>query len=111
MSEKTSLPRRRFLTTLIAGAAAVPLLRFGTAHAADLPHLSPSDPQAKNFGYVEDASKIDPKKEPTFKKGSHCGNCQLYQGDRKAAYGPCAIFPGKAVKTTGWCRSYVPMSA
>lgn len=108
MKNTPSLPRRRFLTTLVAGAAAIPLLRIGAASAQDMPHLSPNDPQAKTFGYVEDANKVKPSEESVYKKGSHCAVCQLYQGDRKAAWGPCAIFPGKLVKTTGWCRSFVP---
>ncbi|MDE2149134.1 MAG: high-potential iron-sulfur protein [Gammaproteobacteria bacterium] len=110
MKVTPSLPRRRFLTTLVAGAAAIPLMRIGAASAGDLPHLSPSDAQAKTFGYVDEASTIDQTKETAYKAGSRCASCQLYQGDRKAAWGPCAIFPGKAVKTTGWCRSYVPVS-
>lgn len=114
MSDKTSMNRRRFLTTLAASAAALPLLSVGTAAIAKstkLPHLTLSDPTAKALHYTEDASSINPKKEPAYHKGAKCANCQLYQGDRKAAWGPCAVFPGKAVKTTGWCTSHVDMTS
>lgn len=108
MDSKTSLPRRRFLAGLAAGAAAIPLMRLNIAHA-DAPHLSPSDPQASALNYVEDASKVDASKAPSYKKGDRCDTCALYQGDRKAAWGPCAVFPGHDVAAAGWCSSFAPM--
>lgn len=101
------MQRRRFLTTLACGAAAIPLAQLlaGQARAADLPHVTADDATAKAVGYVPDASKLDAKKEPTFKAGSACGGCALYQGG-KEAFGGCALFPGKAVAAKGWCRSF-----
>ena len=108
MDPKTSLPRRRFLAGLAAGAAAIPLMRLNTARA-DQPHLSPTDPQASALHYTEDASKVDASKEASYKKGDKCDNCALYQGDRSAKWGPCAVFPGHDVAAAGWCTSYAPM--
>lgn len=101
--------RRQFLATVAAGAAVLPLSRLvvGDAQAADLPHVTMDDPTAKAVGYVEDAGKIDAKKETMFKAGSHCAVCALYSG-AATGYGPCAIFPGKAVSAKGWCRSFTP---
>lgn len=99
--------RRRFLGGVVATAALIPLASLAVAEAADLPHLSPGAPTAKALDYVEDATT---SKSATYKKGHECANCALYQGDRKAAWGPCAVFPGKDVDAKGWCTSYVPMS-
>lgn len=108
MSREVNLPRRRFLSTMAAGVAAIPLASLLTrnAEAADLPHVDPKDATATAIGYVDDAAKIDAKKETLFKAGSHCGSCALFQGGT-AEFGPCPIFPGKAVHSKGWCRSYV----
>lgn len=111
MSERINEQRRRLLSSLAMAAAALPLLRVGTAQAASLPHLTLDDPTAKALHYTENASQLDPKTQPAYKPGADCANCQLYQGDRKAAWGPCAVFPGKDVKASGWCSSHVDMSS
>ena len=100
--------RRKFLLA----AVAVPLstVLVGVARAQQgtaLAHLSPSDPQAKGLGYVENAKSIDPKSEATYKPGAHCATCQQYKGAAGDAWGPCNIFPGKAVNSNGWCRVWV----
>ncbi len=98
--------RRRFLVLAATGTAGM-VLCTGAGAAADLPHLSPDDPTAKALGYVEDAAKINPAAEATFKKGSACASCALYQADKaKGGYGPCGAFAGKAVNAKGWCRAY-----
>jgi hypothetical protein len=106
------MQRRRFLATLAASAAAIPLARLAVsdAQAADLPAVTADDAMAKAVGYVTDSSKLDAKKEATYKAGSACGSCALFQGGKGAASGPCPIFPGKAVSAKGWCRSYTQMS-
>lgn len=100
--------RRDFLRNLALGAAALPLIRSADVFAADaLPHLAESDPTAKALGYTESTAKIDPAKEPTYKKGSKCSGCTLYQGTAEQKnYAPCGAFPGKAVNGDGWCRAY-----
>ncbi|WP_049621442.1 high-potential iron-sulfur protein [Frateuria defendens] len=104
--EKDLASRRRFLKAA-AGTAAVAVVagslpRF--ARAADLPHVSESDPTAKALGYVEDAGKSgNPKRKP----GDVCSNCQFYSAG-SGGYGPCQLFPGKSVNAKGWCVSHTP---
>ncbi|HEX7338909.1 MAG TPA: high-potential iron-sulfur protein [Rhodanobacteraceae bacterium] len=99
--------RRHFLK-LAAGTAAVAAVA-GTgvfarqAHAAGLPPLSVSDPQAKALHYTEDAAKSTDSKHV---KGDDCSNCMFYKGASGAARGPCQIFPGKSVNAKGWCVSH-----
>jgi hypothetical protein len=99
--------RRRFFVGAGAalGAAAIVGALPRTALAADLPHLSPSDPTATALNYTEDASKVDKAKAPTFVAGSACANCNFYQG-AAAPWGACALFPGKDVSAKGWCAGY-----
>lgn len=104
------LNRRQLLTYVALGSAALPLWGLAPAEAADLPHLTVDDPTAKAMGYVEDAAKAA-KIESTFKAGSHCANCQLFQAAQaKGGYAPCPLFPGKQVSQNGWCRSWVAKS-
>jgi hypothetical protein len=105
-------PRRSFIALAGAtGAAALigirPALTFAQG-GAQLPHLSESDPTAKALGYVEDASKVDKTKFPTYKPGARCATCNFFQGKAGDEYGPCQIFPGKAVAAKGWCASHSP---
>jgi high potential iron-sulfur protein len=90
---------------LLLGAAAA--VRPGDAHAADLPHLDPSDPTAKALNYTEDAKKVAPAAAAMYKAGSLCSNCMQYQGKAGEPYGPCSIFAGKQVNANGWCQVYV----
>lgn len=102
--------RRRFLSIAAKSAVLIPMAGLGMARmavAADLPHLSLTDPTAKALDYVEVATQ---SKNAAYKSGQACDNCALYQGDRKADWGPCAVFPGKDVSSKGWCTSYVKMS-
>lgn len=99
--------RRRFLKIAVAGAAAAPMVgmllpRLG--FAADLPHLSPTDPTAAALHYTEDATTA--AANPTYKAGSECANCQFYSGAAADQYGPCQLFAGKAVHSKGWCASW-----
>jgi hypothetical protein len=104
--------RRKFLLaavtvplTAVAAGSRV-LAQQGTA----LPHLSPTDPQAKALGYVESAKSIDPKSEATYKAGAHCATCAQFTGAAGDAWGPCNIFAGKAVNSNGWCRVWTSKS-
>jgi hypothetical protein len=90
--------RRSFLVRLRACAAALPLAPRAFAQA--LPPLSPDAPQAKALQYTPDAATA--AKNPAWKPGSHCGNCQFFT----AATGACQIFPGSAVKPAGWCTAW-----
>ncbi len=108
-NENNDQSRRRFIKlaagTAVAGAAFSLMPRY--ARAAGLPHLKPSDPTAHALQYTEDASKTS---NPKHKKGANCSNCTFYQGKPGAAYGPCQLFPGKAVNAKGWCISHQPKS-
>ena len=95
--------RRQLLKRVSLGVALAPIAgaALRTARAADLPLVTPDDPTAKALKYVSDASKAT-----GAKPGSQCGTCKLYQGAANSAQGPCLLFPGKAVKSTGWCSSW-----
>ena len=98
------MDRRRFIkgvaATITVGGIAV------RAGAEDLPKLSEDDPTAKALGYVHDATTVDASVRAAE---NFCSNCQLYQSDGE--WGPCAIFPGKAVAAKGWCKSWIPRSS
>ena len=99
--------RRRFVVGAgsALGAVVVASALPRNARADDLPHLALTDPTATALNYTEDASKVDKAKSPTYVAGSVCANCNFYQG-AAAAWGPCALFPGKAVNAKGWCAGY-----
>ncbi len=85
-----------------AGAAAP------AAAAGALPVLSPTDPAAKALGYIEDTTKVDKKANPTHKVEQRCNNClQWSDKNRKAPMSKCNLFPGKLVKSPGWCKVWV----
>src|SRR5689334_1022697 len=104
-NERPDHSRRNFLALAgVTGAVALVGARPGAslAQGAAAPHLSESDPTAKALGYVEDASKVDKTKFPSYKAGAHCANCNFFQGKPTDAYAPCQIFPGKSVAGKGW---------
>jgi hypothetical protein len=112
--------RRDFLKTsfiAVAGAAAIlPSLsaaeekrRGGSATTVDV--LDENSPQAKALNYKSDSSKLKDKVLMTERQGvpfknQKCSGCGLYQGKIGEKQGPCAVFPGKVVATTGWCTSW-----
>lgn len=96
--------RRRFLGISVGVSAAALAWRSRPATAADLPHLSADDPTAKALQYSEDAESVT---SSARKAGADCANCNFYQGEPGAAYGPCQLFPGKSVHAKGWCLSHV----
>lgn len=95
--------RRGLLKTVGLGLALMPIatIPLRVALAADLPLVASDDPTAKALKYVSDASK-----SKDAKPGSMCANCTFYQGATGSAQGGCPLFPGKAVKATGWCSSW-----
>jgi hypothetical protein len=111
MSRNTSSSRRRFIKLGAVSVAAVPLanLAFGRiAWSEELPHVEESDPQAQGLGYVHDASQVDKTRYTKYAEGQLCANCQLYMQPKEGQeWGPCAIFPGKAVNVNGWCSAWV----
>jgi hypothetical protein len=106
--DRTSLSRRRFIE-LAAGTAAVASGLLTTpVRAAELPHLSPTDPAAEALGYELDTRKVPSSKYPNHKATQECGKCNFYKGEAGAQWGPCLIFPGKDVHVRGWCSAYTP---
>jgi hypothetical protein len=103
MKQVTDLSRRRLLRNIALGVALIPIARapLDVAAAADAPLVTADDPTAKALKYVADASKAS-----DAKPGSKCANCRLYQGTPDSAQGGCLLFPGKSVKSAGWCSSW-----
>jgi len=69
-------------------------------------HLAESDPQAKSYGYAEDAAKVDKARFANYAAGQTCANCSLYQGKAGDAWGGCVLFGSKQVAARGWCSAY-----
>jgi len=90
--------RREFIVQLGFASSAV---MAGNALAA-APMVDAADPQAKNLGYVADATKADKVKFPKFAAGQACSSCALFQ----AASNGCPLFAGKQVAAKGWCSAY-----
>ena len=110
MSKENLSPRfgrRRFLALagVTAGAAIIAQASSSAGGPTELPHLSPDDPLAVAEGYVEDSSKVDQARFPNHTPAQACVNCNLYPGPPDG-FGPCPIFPGKAVSPAGWCAKY-----
>jgi len=108
-AQRTSSSRRDFVVSVgtVVGSAvflAGPLASVAAAGA--LPHLTTQDPQALALHYTENASTIDASKDPSHAAGAKCANCKLYQGSGDAPFGPCQLYPGKAVSANGWCMGY-----
>jgi hypothetical protein len=102
-------PRRTLLKGALLGVAAVPVsaLLSRTAAAA-AGRVDPNEPQAKSLGYVEDATKVDPKANPNFKPGQVCANClQAPTAKPGMTEVPCNIFAQRNVAAKGWCKVYV----
>lgn len=106
MSDNTLLKsRRRFLGTAGGlGAAALGLTLLPAAgRSAELPHVTDADATAKALSYTADAAKT---RNPAHKPGTDCSDCQFYSGAGDKGFGPCQMFPGKAVSAKGWCQAY-----
>ena len=107
MSE-TKYPRRTVLKSALMGVVAIPVAALVRRADAAPVILDVNDPQAKSLGFVEDASKVDPKANPNFKPGQNCLNClQAPTGKPGMAEVPCNIFAGRPVAGKGWCKVYV----
>jgi hypothetical protein len=108
MSEQ-KFPRRTLLKGALLGVAAVPVSALiSRTSAAAGARVSPTEPQAKSLGFVEDASKVDPKANPNFKPGQNCANClQAPAAKPGMTEVPCNIFAGRPVAAKGWCKVYV----
>ena len=101
MKKPFSRSRRSLLQGAACGliAAAGAALPTGRLRAKELPHLSEEDPQAVALKYKHDATKSERKDDKQF-----CHNCRYYKGKKGDQWGPCDLFPGKAVNKDGWCN-------
>ena len=97
--------RRRFIKVglVTAGALKAGLLASRAA-AAELPHLDESALNAKALGYVHDANALTAQVRGGADRA--CSNCRFFTEDAKD-WGPCSLFPGKAVAASGWCKGWV----
>lgn len=97
--------RRQFVLTAIPATTC--LLAATRTVSAQAARLEESDAIATSLAYRHDASKVDPKKSPTFVSGRNCANCQFFQGKGTDAWGACAAVGGKLVNSKGWCSVWV----
>lgn len=83
------------------------------AGQGELVPLEEDDPQAEALAYHADATTVDGSQHRVYQPGQICGNCMLFQpdADDSGEWGGCSLFPGKLVKTEGWCASYVAQPA
>jgi hypothetical protein len=103
--------RRRFLKLATAGVVAAPLGGMLVMRRAQAQQkVSESEDLAKQLGYKPDASQVDASAFPTYVKGHHCGNCQLFHGKQGEEWGPCDIFGGELVNVNGWCSAWTERS-
>lgn len=102
-----SLSRRDALKHLLLAGGTVLASSTLRSEAAELPHVKPDDPTAVALAYFENASKVDPKKFPTYKPEQKCSNCVQLTGKAGDTWRPCNLFPGKTVHADGWCKVWV----
>lgn len=94
------------LALLLGAAGTAEAVR--PAAAAELPHLSPKDPNAVALGYHDNAAQVDAQQFPTYRSGQRCDTCLQLQGQEGQPWRPCNLFPGQLVNANGWCRVWVP---
>jgi hypothetical protein len=58
--------------------------------------LELDNPGAKALQYVHKSAV----------EGAMCSNCSYIQGEDGQQWLPCALFPGKAVNSQGWCAAF-----
>ncbi|MGD0490325.1 MAG: high-potential iron-sulfur protein [Steroidobacteraceae bacterium] len=106
MTDRSLILSRRAVVKGLALGAAVAAASPRSRGADAEQKLDIHDPAAVKLGYVEDASRVDPKKFPGFVAGSTCENCMQLQGKAGNNYRPCSLFPGKLVSVGGWCSGW-----
>ena len=108
MKKPFTVNRRNFVKYTTGALAGIPILVATNSSAQDLPIVTEDDPTAIALGYKADATTVDTATYAIYKEGQLCSNCTLYTGDATAESGPCGVFPGKSVKTAGWCSAWTP---
>ena len=97
-------PDRREM--LKAGSILLAALAAPVHAQAPLPRLAEEDPEARKLGYHHSSAKVDRKQFASHRRGQDCDDCVHYKGKRRDAWGPCDLFPGKAVNAKGWCIEF-----
>jgi hypothetical protein len=70
-----------------------------------LPHLNVTDPLARSLNYTENAAGVETVSMATRQPNQYCANCNHYAGTPDG-FGPCDLFPCKAVSGKGWCSGW-----
>ena len=103
---------RRTLLAAIGGAfiTLMATTRHGLrAAAAVRALLSPAEPAAVAIAYVENATGVDAKTYPAYRRGQSCATCSYVEFGSARARG-CSVVPGRLVLATGWCKVWKPRS-
>ncbi|MBK1629968.1 iron permease [Thiohalocapsa halophila] len=113
MSDKPmNKSRRDAVKTMLGGLAAVPVMNLvatAAAYAQDLPAVTMDDPTAQALKYNPDATAAD--RAAAARPGlppeeQFCSNCNFAQDYAEEGWLACTLFPGKKVKSEGWCTSW-----
>lgn len=131
--KKTPLNRRDLIkkslagTALLAGAGIVACTKKEESTAANTESssaaaktegaseeqafISEDNQMAQSLGYKENAESVDSSvrvdKGDTPGSAQFCNNCQFYvEKEGVENGGGCQLFPGKLVKSKGWCKSW-----
>lgn len=106
--DNTSRSRRQFVKVGLTGVAALQITGLARGAAAtELPRLDEGDGTAKALSYVHDAAEVSA--ETRGGAGNVCATCRFFTA-ASDGWGPCTLFPGKAVAAQGWCKGWVAKS-
>ena len=104
----SKIARRQFMQLSAVAAAGLVVSQGREARAQDMPKIEDTDPVAQSLKYTHDASAVDPASRANPAADQDCANCALIQGADGDEWRPCQIFPGKLVKSAGWCSVWAP---
>lgn len=94
--------RRAFVLKFVPLAGAAAFLKL--AIAADVPHLTETDPMALALGFKLDTSKADQAKYPKHSTEQYCQRC-VHFTKAGAEEARCDLF-NKIVPKHGWCSGF-----
>lgn len=106
LTRREALGRLGLMICVVGAAGGTTMIR--PAEAAELPHLSSTDPTARALAYHDDAMAVDPRQFPSFQHGQTCSTCQQLQGRAGQTWRPCNLFPDALVNANGWCKAWTP---
>lgn len=106
MNEAKQIERRDFIKLSTRLIVSIPLLTINSAVSQELTELTEDDPNAQTLGYKIDARSVNVENYPNYESNQSCANCLFYQGEESDDIGPCIMFLGKTVISSGWCSVY-----